>query len=233
MLYDLTNNIAECGDSLELMKRVPEKSVRLVLTDPPWNISNPGAWKTMRNHKVGTDFGAWDYGFDLLSWINVADKAVMPGGSIVTFAGFRKIGHVADHLESLGYDVKCPLALLKTNPVPRVRDRRFLATMEWAVWAVKIDKKQKWVFNRRPDKKFETGVFYAATQKSFHPTKKPNDMFNAFIQILSNPGDIVMDPFMGSGTTAVECKKLGRKYIVFEKDQGYFDQAMGLINEAN
>lgn len=220
--YFIDGSVVACGDAFELLKKVDDSSVRLILTDPPYNISkrNEQCFRNMKNHNAGTFFGNWDEDFDTTGWLGEAVRCLMPGGSIIIFCGFKQMSFIATELEHLGLDVKLPLAMVKKNPVPRNLNRRFVSALEFAIWGVK---KGKWVFNKHKHLSYETNVFYTVGQRSNHPTKKPDKVFKHLIEILSEEGDLVLDPFVGSGTTAVQCAETGRKFIAFEIDKTYYD----------
>src|SRR5277367_4514018 len=137
------------GDALELLRLVPEASIRLLLADPPYNISRPNNFKTMGRY--GIEF-EWDGEFDQEAWIALAAPAIMPGGSIVIWNDWKNLGQVAKALERNGFIVKCDLVWNKSNPKPANIKRRFVQSREYAIWAVKKSPKSiKWVFNKRED----------------------------------------------------------------------------------
>jgi site-specific DNA-methyltransferase (adenine-specific) len=229
---DLNESRVIQGDAFQLLKEVPSDSIRLILTDPPYEISRKNNFHTMKVKRTSIDFGAWDYGFDQLGWLPEAVRSLMPGGSIVIWNSFENMGPLSDVLTSLGMSVKRQLVCIRTNPMPRNRDRLFTSSMQNAIWAVKPGaKKPSWVFNRRPDKGYESGIFFYPGQRGWHPTKKPTGLFVELIDILSNPGDWVLDPFAGSGTTGIAAKMRGRNYLCFEMDAEYAKKAQEDINE--
>jgi len=207
------------GDAFEVLKTIKPESIDFILTDPPYNISKANNFHTMKIKQHGVMFGEWDVGFDLTGWIKDAVATLKKGGGIVIWTSFLYMSHVVDELERCGMLVKRPLVLVKKNSAPRNLDRLFVSCLEFAVWAVKP--KGKWTFRRRDGFKRETGVFNYASQRSKHPTKKPDGLFTEILEILTNEGDVVLDPFAGSGTTAVAALRTGRKYIVIEKDPDF------------
>jgi site-specific DNA-methyltransferase (adenine-specific) len=216
------------GDAFELLKALPDSCIDLILTDPPYNISKPNNFSSMKVKPTNLHFGDWDVGFDQTGWLPDATRVMKPGASIVIWNSFENMGVLAKALENLGLSVKRQLLCLRTNPMPRNRDRLFVSAIQNAIWAVKPG---KWTFNRRPGRHFETGIFNYPTQRSKHPTKKPTGMFEEIIEILSNPGDWVLDPFSGIGTTARAAKNLLRNYICFELDKKYYDIAIEELNK--
>lgn len=135
---------------------------------------------------------------------------------------------ICDALETNGFGVKDQLRWEKLNPMPRNRDRRFITDFENAVWAVKLG--AKWTFNRIDDN-YERPLIKCsittAREKSLgsHTTQKPIKVMEWIIERLTNEGDVVLDPFMGSGTTGLACKQSGRKFIGIEKELDYYDLA--------
>ena len=208
------------GDCLEVMKSIPNKSVDLVLTDPPYNIARNNNFSTMG--RAGIDFGKWDKGFDLFSYIDQVSRVLNKDGSFVVFNAWKNLGAIADYAESQGFDTKDMIRLEKSNPMPRNRDRRYITDYECAVWFVK--KGAKWIFNRQ-DEKYQRPKFVFGIESGLHPTQKNLGLMKELVKIHSNQGDTVIDPFMGSGTTGLACKNLGRKFIGIEQDANYFEIA--------
>ena len=201
----------------------------LVLTDPPYNISVDNNFHTMRG-RHGIDFGDWDKGFDLTSWIPEAVSRLKPGGSIVIFNAWRNMGEIASALENCGCLVKEMLQWQKTNPMPRNRDRLYVTSCEFAIWATKG---KGWMFNRQRET-YENTIFkypIVSAKHRIHTTQKPIELIRDLILIHSNPDDIVLDPFMGSGTTAIAAIETGRKFVGFEIDKNYYSAACRRITE--
>ena len=212
------------GDCLEVMKEIPTGSVDAIITDPPYNIAQDNNFKTMG--RAGIDFGEWDKGFDLFSYIDEVFRLLKKGGSFVVFNDWKNLGDISKYAESLGFITKDMIRLEKSNPMPRNRDRRYITDYECAVWFVKP--KAKWVFNRQSDT-YERPKFVSSIEKGLHPTQKPVALMEWLIKIHSNKGDTILDPFMGSGTTGLACKNLGRKFIGIEQDEKYFKIAQERI----
>ena len=214
------------GDCLEVMKQLSDKSVDLVLTDPPYNIARENNFSTMG--RAGIDFGEWDKGFDLFSYIDEVSRILKKDGSFVVFNAWRNLGAIADYAEKQGFETKDMIRLEKSNPMPRNRDRRYITDYECAVWFVK--KGAKWTFNRQ-DSKYQRPKFVASIESGLHPTQKNLSLMENLVKIHSNEDDIVIDPFMGSGTTGLACKNLTRNFIGIEKELQYFETAKRRIYE--
>lgn len=216
------------GDCLDAMANIPDKSVDLVLTDPPYNIAKDNNFQSMG--RAGIDFGEWDKGFDLFSYIDYVSRILNKNGSFVVFNAWKNLGAIADYAENQGFDTKDMIRLEKSNPMPRNRDRRYITDYECAIWFTK--KGAKWTFNRQ-DEKYQRPKFVASVESGLHPTQKNLSLMEELVKIHSNQGDLVVDPFMGSGTTGVACKRLSRSFIGIEKDAGYFEIAKQRINACN
>ena len=225
-MYKLIN-----GNAIEIMKTLKDESIDAIITYPPYNISRDNNFATMG--RAGIDFGEWDKDFDLTSWIKVAEPLLKKGGNIVIFNDWKNMTNITQSLEENGFDVKDLIRWKKTNPMPRNRDRRFITDYEVAVWAVK--KGAKWTFNRLSETYEIPEILGRLTPKSEkiyggHPTQKPIYVMKWLIERLTNEGDVVLDPFMGSGTTGVACKELNREFIGIELDEKYYNIAYNRIN---
>jgi site-specific DNA-methyltransferase (adenine-specific) len=211
------------GDSWEEIPKLPDDFFRLVLADPPFEISRDNNFSTMGRTM---DFGKWDYNFDQTSWIDLIYPKLKKNGSLVIFNDWKKIGQVAQYAEKVGFIIKRPLTWVKNNPNPANAKRLFLQGTEHAVWLVKGD---KWVYNST----YHKGYFNYPVQRSEHPTKKPDGLYSELISILTNPGDFVLDPFSGSGTTGMCAAKLNRNFICIEKEETYHNIALAIAKESN
>ena len=222
------------GDCLELMKDIPDGSVDAIITDPPYNISRDNNFHTMG--RAGIDFGEWDKGFDLTKWIGVAQPTLKKGGNIVIFNDWKNLSYIVESLESNDFVVKDLIRWKKTNAMPRNRDRRFITDYEVAIWAVK--KGDKWTFNRLSDTYEVPECIGGLTPKSEklnggHSTQKPIYLMKWLLERLTDAGDVILDPFMGSGTTAVACVNLNRNFIGMEINNEYFELAEKRIAEVS
>ena len=215
------------GDCLDRMKEIPDGSIDLVLTDPPYNIALDNHFTTMT--RAGIEFGEWDKGADLFSYIKEVSRVLTKDGSFVVFNDWKNLGDIARFAESLDFETKDMLRLKKTNPMPRNRDRRYVTDYECAVWFTK--KKAKWTFNRQ-DLAYQRPEFVCSVDKGLHPTQKSLKLMQDLVMIHSNEGDVILDCFMGSGTTGVAALNLSRDFIGIEKDEGYFKIAQDRIQAA-
>ena len=138
------------------------------------------------------------------------------------------MSYIVNALETNDFEIKDLIRWKKTNPMPRNRDRRFITDYEVAVWAVK--KGGKWTFNRLSDTYERPEIVSKITSKSEkilggHPTQKPVEVMEWVINRLSNEGDLIFDPFMGSGTTGVACLKTNRKFVGIDNDEKSFNMS--------
>lgn len=213
-------------DFLVGLADVENESVDLILTDIPYNVSRANNFKTMkdRENRNGIDFGEWDKGFDEQSLIHL-ERVLKKGGSMVLFHAFEQYETIRNVLSNL--EVKDKIIWQKTNPMPRNRDRRWISDIEVASWFVK--KGDKWTFNRQ-NEKYESSVLRFPSEsgggfKRHHPTQKNLKMIEYLLKVHSNDGDLILDPFMGSGTTACACINNNRNFIGFEIDKNYYEVA--------
>lgn len=197
-----------------------------IITDPPYNISKSNNFSTMKSAKrKGVDFGEWDKEFDLFLWIHKYSKILNKNGSIIIFCSYRSISYICDALEENDLLVKDVLKWVKSNPMPRNISRRYVQDTEYAVWAVK--KGAKWTFNKPEDVPYLRPEFNTSTvsgkERTIHPTQKSLKLMEDIIKIHTNENDVILDPFMGSGTTGVAALLNSRKFIGNEIDKDYFN----------
>lgn len=219
------------GDCIEEVKKVKDGSVNLVLTDPPYNIARKNNFHTMG--RAGIDFGDWDKGFDLFSYITEIPRVLHKDGSVIIFNDWKNIGEIARCCEDNGLVIKDMIRWEKSNPMPRNKDRRYITDYEVAVWCTNA--KAKWTFNRQSgvyDRPVYRGSLTPSSEKVGHTTQKPEYLMRKLLTVHSNEGDLVLDMFMGSGTTGVACKKLNRRFIGIELDNTYFNSAKNRIEQA-
>lgn len=201
-----------------------------IITDPPYNISKDNNFGSLKSPRTGVDFGHWDRGdFDLYSWIPLYAKVLNKNGSMIIFCSYRYISYIISVLESKNTNmvVKDILVWQKLNPMPRNVDRRYVQDMEFAIWAVK--KNAKWIFNKPIDKPYLRAMFstslVSGNEKLGHPTQKSLKLMKEIVSIHTNPGDLILDPFMGSGSTGEAALKCNRRFMGVELDNDYYEMA--------
>lgn len=229
------------GDSLEVLKTLPDESVDCIITDPPYMISqNKNISRKSLNNKhwnrgmdIKLDFGEWDKfesDSDFLefteNWFKECARVLKSKGWIYIFFDKQKTGFFDLYLsKKYGIKSRTIFTWLKSNPVPSFRKVNWLSSSEF-IWVgskgeskLKNFKQQKEMFNYMITPNSSS---YGETE---HPTEKPIKLIKHLIEVNSNEGDIILDCFMGSGTTAVACLLTGRKFIGIEKDETYFKMA--------
>ena len=212
------------GDFISQMNLIEDKSINLILTDIPYNISQKnglgGYDKKNNRNRVGIDFGDWDYGFDVKT-LEGLQKKLAPNGSIVIFSAFEQLHELTEVFNEC--TLKDKLIWQKSNPFVRNRDRRYISNIEFCSWFVKG---KKWTFNRQHET-YESSVLKYPSESGggqirYHPTQKNLKMVEYLLKIHSNESDLILDPFMGGGTTGVACVKNKRNFIGIEIDESYF-----------
>ena len=227
-----------CGDSYDLLQEFINDNIKVdhIITDPPYNISKKNNFATMTSgNRKGIDFGEWDKDFDLYGWIKLASQIIKTNGSIIIFCSYRFISHFVDELEQNNFIVKDVLIWKKRNPMPRNVDRRYVQDTEFAIWAV--NKNAKWIFNKPSSISYLRSLFETSTvsgkEKTIHPTQKSEKLMDDIIKIHTNENDVILDPFMGSGTTGVSALKNKRRFIGVELSDEYYEIAKERIIKAD
>lgn len=223
------------GDSYSLVKEFVKQKIKVdaIITDPPYNISKENNFNTMNTKRQGVDFGEWDKKFDVCGWIKDYTKLLKKDGSIIIFCSYLFISYICDELKNNNIDVKDILVWKKTNPMPRNIERRYVQDMEFAIWGV--NKGAKWTFNKPSNipylrSIFESGVV-SGSERTPHPTQKSLKVMEEIIRIHTNENDLIIDPFMGSGTTGIASILNNRKFIGVEISTEYFNIAKKRFNQ--
>lgn len=215
------------GDCLELLKNIPDCSVDLVLTDPPYEISRKSNFQAGEasgrdtdRFRISIDFGEWDSDFiGLDAIIKECYRILKKGGTLICFYDLWKITTLKEYFESAGFKQLRFIEWIKTNPVPINSKINYLTnSREIAITGVKSSKP---TFHSE----YDSGIYHfpiCHSKDRFHPTQKPLELIEGLILKHSNEGDIVVDCFSGSGTTAVAALKLKRKFIGCELDSDYY-----------
>jgi len=225
------------GDCVEVLGSLCDTHKGLVdciITDPPYNISRETNFSSMASaSRNGMDFGEWDKDFDITQFISYASPLLKENGNMVIFNAWENLGDIKRVCEENHIFVKRCLVLNKSNPAPFNRDRMFVNDVEFALWGVKNSRGNPtgWTFNRQDV--FEKCCIPATVQSSeLHPTMKDVNVILKLVKILTNEDDLVLDCFMGSGTTGVACKILQRRFIGIELDKHYFEIASDRLSKS-
>jgi DNA modification methylase len=238
------------GNCLELMKQIEDNSVDCVITDPPFNISQDKkelSRKTMKSPmfakrtSVRLDFGEWDklpeveYKNFIEMWFNELQRIMKPKAWCFIFFSKERVGYFTDPLNGLfnfhGFKTKSIISWHKTNPVPSFRKVNLLSSCEFIVAGSKGESRIPNFLMQKEMHNFFQTANSSSYGKTNHPTEKPLELLKWLIKIGSNRNDLILDCFLGSGTTAVACKQLGRNFIGIESEPEYIDIANKRLNQ--
>jgi modification methylase len=235
------------GDCVELMNALPEKCVDLVFADPPYNLQlNGDLWRPNMT-KVDAVNDKWDQ-FDSFeqydeftrSWLTAARRVLKDTGTLWMIGSYHNIYRVGSLLMDLGYWILNDVVWIKSNPLPQMKGVRFCNAHETLLWVKKSEGQSKYTFNYKEikagneDKQMRSDWYFpicsgrereTVNGEKAHTTQKPEALLHRVIASTSNPSDIVLDPFCGTGTTASVAKKLGRNFITMDREAVYCDVA--------
>jgi DNA modification methylase len=230
------------GDCLQVMDELIKEGIKVdaIITDPPFNLVEKmgGSIQLFRQSEVNPrgkytkESMSYDVGFDQVKWIKKAVKLLKRGGHIIIFNDWENMGDIAKELRIHNIQVKSLNHWQKTNPQPAEWKRRFVSGREYFIHAVK---KGKYVFNvdRLHNGNIEMGLTKMSEKEhGFHPNQKPIKLFSKLIKILTNEQNVILDPFMGSGSSGVAARHLNRDFIGIELDEKYFNIAQSRIGLA-
>jgi DNA modification methylase len=232
------------GNCVETMNNLKDNSVDLIVTDPPYNLGNfmrnrATNLKKMRNNFFG-DAGWDDLEFE--DWIEHMDsffeqsqRILKKGGSIIMFMSLIKVETIIKLAEKNKFYYKTTGVWHKTNPMPRNMNLHFINSIEGWIYFTNVTRTGTFNNNGIAIHDYIESSVTPKNEKIYggHPTQKPEKVIQHFVELLSNPGDVVMDPFMGSGTTGVVAKKLGRDFIGIELQEDYFDISLKRISDVS
>ncbi len=239
------------GDCVEELARLPAQSVDLVFADPPYNLQLKSELLRPNNSRVdGVDddwdkFGSFEaYDAFTRDWLKACRRVLKPEGGLWVIGSYHNIFRVGASLQDLGFWVLNDVIWRKTNPMPNFRGRRFTNAHETLVWAA-MGPKARYTFNYEAMKALNDELqmrsdwlfpicsgperLKQSCGRKTHPTQKPEALLHRIILASSHKGDVVLDPFLGSGTTAAVAKRLGRRFIGIEREEAYADAARARI----
>ncbi len=243
----LKTNVIYGGDCVEVMNSLPENSVDLIFADPPYNLQLGGDLQRPDNSRVDGVDDAWDQfdnfkAYDDFSraWLTAARRVLKDSGSLWVIGSYHNIFRVGTALQDIGYWLLNDVIWRKTNPMPNFRGTRFTNAHETMIWCAK-SKEARYTFNYDAMKNLNEGLqmrsdwslplctgaerLKGEEGSKLHPTQKPESLLYRIILAATKTGDVVLDPFFGTGTTGAVAKQMGRSYIGIERDETYIKGA--------
>lgn len=235
-MIDTTTSHLLKGDCIKTMRSIPDGSIDSIITDPPYNIGlfmheRNTNLKKMRENQFA--YAGWDnmeyreWKRNMSRFLAQCARILKKRGSLIIFMSVIKVADIIDLATKQGFYYKTTGVWHKTNPMPRNMNLHFVNSTE--CWIYFIYRGTSGTFNNNGEVKhdFLESSVCPASEKKFgnHPTQKPLKILKELISCVSNPNDLVLDPFMGSGSTCVACAELGRRYIGIELDDKYYEIA--------
>jgi modification methylase len=239
------------GNCLEKMKKLPPKSVDLIFADPPYNLQLEKNLKRPDHTNVNGVRESWDkfknfgeYDDFTRKWINAAKRILKDDGTIWVIGSYHNIFRVGKILQDLDFWILNDIIWIKTNPMPNFRGTRFSNAHETLIWCSK-NKNSKYTFNYNLMKSLNDNLqmrsdwFFPICNgserlkhngKKVHPTQKPEALITRILLSVTNPGDVILDPFFGTGTIGAVSKKYNRKFIGIENKKKYIKFAKERID---
>jgi modification methylase len=235
------------GDCVELMNGLPEASVDLIFADPPYNLQLGQDLLRPNNSRVDGVDDAWDKFADFASydaftraWLSAARRVLKPDGALWVIGSYHNIYRVGAVLQDLGFWMLNDIVWRKSNPMPNFRGRRFTNAHETLLWCAR-EKDSRYVFNYEAMKALNDDLQMRSDWllplcggserlklvdgegklRKAHPTQKPEALLHRVILAASKPGDVILDPFFGTGTTGAVAKRLNRRFIGLERERDY------------
>jgi site-specific DNA-methyltransferase (adenine-specific)/modification methylase len=216
------------GDALENLKNISNASIDLIFTDPPYNLRpySTGNIKFTWRTDINNDLAEWDGDFDPIKVKDEFLRVLKPTGNIFAFCSYNLIGKWHQLFDPI-FDTFQFFVWHKSNPVPKFRKAGFLNSCELIVcmW----NKGHKWNFGKQNEMHnfFESAICMGPERlyNPKHPTQKPLGLLKHLIRIATDPEDIILDPYMGVGSTGVAAVQLNRKFIGIELEKEYYDAA--------
>ncbi|WP_308814912.1 DNA methyltransferase [Sphingomonas sp. GV3] len=241
------------GDCIAAMKALPDKSVDMIFADPPYNLQLGGELFRPDGTHVDAVTDDWDkfdtfaaYDAFTRAWLAEAHRILKDDGTIWVIGSYHNIFRVGTAVQDLGYWILNDIVWRKANPMPNFRGTRFTNAHETLIWASKGEK-AKYTFNYRSMKTLNDELQMRSDWEfpicggqerlkkgghKVHPTQKPEALLYRVLLACTKPGDVVLDPFFGTGTTGAVAKRLGRRWIGIEREPSYIDAAQERIAAA-
>jgi modification methylase len=246
-MSDLKTDVVMRGDCIEVLRSLPDACVDMVFADPPYNLQLGGDLLRPDNSKVDAVDDDWDkfdsfaaYDAFTREWMTECRRILKPEGSIWVIGSYHNVFRLGAALQDLGFWVLNDVVWRKANPMPNFRGRRFTNAHETMIWAAR-DQKSRYTFNYASMKALNDDIqmrsdwfipictgserIKDSAGRKAHPTQKPEALLHRVVVAASKPGDVILDPFFGSGTTGAVAKRLGRRFIGLERDEIYAEVA--------
>jgi len=227
------------GDCIEMMRRLPAASVDLIFADPPYNLQLGGDLNRPDGSHVDAVTDDWDK-FETLghydrftrAWLTEARRVLKPNGAIWVIGSYHNIFKVGAAIQDLGYWILNDIVWRKANPMPNFKGTRFTNAHETLIWA-SMGEKSRYTFNYRSMKTLNDELQMRSDWEfpicggqerlkkdgvKVHPTQKPEALLYRILLACSKPGDVILDPFFGTGTTGAVAQRLGRRWIGIERE---------------
>ncbi|MDT0575011.1 site-specific DNA-methyltransferase [Croceicoccus sp. F390] len=241
------------GDCIAAMAAIPDDSIDMVFADPPYNLQLGGNLLRPDGSTVDAVTDDWDQfasfaAYDLFTrnWLAQARRILKPAGSLWVIGSYHNIFRVGTAIQDAGFWIMNDIVWRKSNPMPNFKGTRFTNAHETLIWAA-FDEKAKYTFNYRAMKTLNDELqmrsdwllpICSGQERlkhdgvKVHPTQKPEALLYRIMLATTRPGDVVLDPFFGTGTTGAVAKRLGREWIGCEQEARYRDAAMERIRSA-
>jgi len=230
------------GNCIEIIKEIPNNLIDLIFTDPPYVLDwkDPIKFKERKDifhHKLETE--KWDCGDINQLYLDIAsefNRVLKEGGSVLIFCRVENISYVKKIFIENGFFYKATIMWHKKNPAPQVRKKNYVSSYETLCWLVKgfDEDKIRYTFNFKTQNEMHNFIempICMGKERTDHPTQKPIKLIKHYLEIHSNENDLVLDPFIGVGTTALACKMDNRRYIGIEIDKRYCEMAEKRIKD--
>lgn len=240
------------GDCVSALEALPSQSVDAIFADPPYNLQLGGSLHRPDQSLVDAVDNDWDqfasfeaYDAFTRAWLLACRRVLKPNGTIWVIGSYHNIYRVGSILQDMNFWILNDIVWRKTNPMPNFKGRRFQNAHETMIWASRDAKAKSYTFNYEALKASNDDVQMRSDWlfpicsgherlkgddgKKVHPTQKPEALLARIIMASTKPGDVVLDPFFGSGTTGAVAKRLGRHFVGIEREQDYIDAASARI----
>ncbi len=241
------------GDCVAALEKLPENSVDTIFADPPYNLQLDGNLHRPDQSRVDAVDDHWDqfatfeaYDAFTRAWLLAARRVLKPEGTIWVIGSYHNIFRVGTMLQDLGFWILNDIVWRKTNPMPNFRGRRFTNAHETMIWASPDQNAKGYTFNYDALKMANDEVqmrsdwlfpicnggerLKGEDGRKVHPTQKPEALLHRVIMSSTKPGDVILDPFFGTGTTGAVAKHLGRNFVGIEREDDYINAALKRID---